>query len=147
MKRDLKELGQRLLFLPLYRLAHLHDLISRRNVPAKIGSASNSPPANIKNFINLLFSANPILLSLNTSSLLPGTLLTIPDTASQTETESSRRKETYLLTSDAMRVEMRGPREGRVAGKRDIAYLRVSASREGVSDEVKACVYRSVWAE
>jgi len=112
-----------------------------KSSPAKIGSASNSPPANMRNFINFLFVTSGTLLSLKTSSLLPGTLLTPPDALSQTETESGRRNETYLLTSEAMRVEMSGPREGRTEGKSERAYRRLSISREGVRADVEAWVY------
>ena len=47
-----------------------------------------------------------------------------------------------MLKSDVMSVDISGPREGRIAGKRERAYRRWSASREGVRVDVDAWVYR-----
>lgn len=96
----------------------------------------------MRNFINLLFSIKLISLSLNTCSLLPGTLFTAPLAWSHTLTESSMRKETYLLTPEAIKVEMSGPRDGKTAGKSERAYRRRLASSESSSSEVVAWVYR-----
>jgi hypothetical protein len=115
----------------LLRISIVPTLYSRTNIPARMSSPSNSPPANIKNFINFLFSANPKLLSLNTSSLLPGTLFN-PSSPDQTDTESNIRNDTYLLTFDLISVSISGPLDGNTEGKREREYRRLSASSAGV---------------
>ena len=129
------------------------------DLPAYAASLSYSPATNIKNRINRLLSTRDTLLSLKTSSLLPGTLVAFPfafpspspvllsplpsassppsphasATASScpchTDTPSKSLKPTYLLTPESINVCIRLPRLGNRAGYRERAYCRFWAAR------------------
>jgi hypothetical protein len=116
-----------------------------QNIPFNRGSSSNSPAENMRNFINLLFSIKLISLSLNTCSLLPGTLLISPPLPSpsleedcQTLTESNILNDTYLLTPEFIKVWIKGPLEGNIAGNNDKAYRLLFLSKDSSSGVVDA---------